>query len=42
MAREKSGFLAVPPIVPVKMTRYPYTAHVRPLECNAGIGATAM
>jgi hypothetical protein len=30
MAREKSGFLAVPPTVPVKLTRYPYTARVRP------------
>jgi hypothetical protein len=42
MAREKCVVVAVPPIVPVKMTRYPYTAHVRPWECNAVIGATAM
>jgi hypothetical protein len=30
MAREKCGLLAVPPTVPVKLTRYSYTAHVRP------------
>jgi hypothetical protein len=24
------GLLAVPRTVPVKLTRYPYTAHVRP------------
>jgi len=30
MAREKCGLLAVPRTVPVKLTRYPYTAHVRP------------
>jgi hypothetical protein len=42
MAREKWGLLAVPPTAPVKLTRYPYTAHVRPWECNAVDGATAM
>jgi hypothetical protein len=28
MAREKNGLLAVPRTVPVKLTRFPYTAHV--------------
>jgi hypothetical protein len=28
MAREKCGLLAVPLVVPVKLTRFPYTAHV--------------
>jgi hypothetical protein len=28
MAREKCGLLAVPRTVPVKLTRFPYTAHV--------------
>jgi hypothetical protein len=41
MAREKCGLLAVPRTVPVKLTRYPYTAHVRPWECNAVNVATA-
>jgi hypothetical protein len=35
MAREKFGILAVPRTVPVKLTRYPYTTHVRPWEWNA-------
>jgi hypothetical protein len=30
MAREKCGFVAVPRTVPVKPTRYPCIAHVRP------------
>jgi hypothetical protein len=30
MAREKCGLLAVPRTVPVRPTRNPYTAHVRP------------
>jgi len=30
MTREMCGFLAVPSTVPVKPTRYPYIAHVRP------------
>jgi hypothetical protein len=30
MAREKCGFLAVTRTVPVRPTRNPYTAHVRP------------
>jgi hypothetical protein len=30
MAREKCGLLAVPLTVPVQLTRYLYTAHVRP------------
>ena len=42
MARERCGLLAVPRTVPVKMTRYPYTAHVRPWEWNAVNVATAM
>jgi hypothetical protein len=42
MAREKCGFLVVPPTVPVKLTRYPYTAHVRPWEWNEDNIATAM
>jgi len=42
MAKEKCGFLAVPHTVPVKLTRYPYTAHVRPWEWNAVNVATAM
>jgi hypothetical protein len=41
MARDKCGLLAVPHTVPVKLTRYPYTAHVRPLERNAANVATA-
>jgi hypothetical protein len=28
MAREKCGLLAVPRTIPVKLTRFPYTAHV--------------
>jgi hypothetical protein len=42
MASDKCGILAVPPTVPVKLTRYPYTAYVRPWECNAVNIATAM
>jgi hypothetical protein len=42
MAREKWVLLAVPPTEPVKLTRYLYTAHVRPWECNVVNGATAM
>jgi hypothetical protein len=42
MAREKCGLLAVPRIVPVRLMRYSYTAHVRPCECNAVDGATAI
>ena len=32
MAREKCGLLAVPLTVPVQLTRYFYSAHVRPWE----------
>ena len=35
MAREKCGLLAVPRNVPVQLTRYLYTAHVRPWQWNA-------
>ena len=42
MAREKCGLLAVPRTVPVKLMRYPYTAHVRPWECNAVNVVTSM
>jgi hypothetical protein len=41
MAGEKCGLLAVPHIVPVKLTRYSYTAHVRPWEWNEINIATA-
>jgi len=41
MAREKC-VLAVPRTVPVKLTHYLYTAHVRPWEWNAVNVATAM
>ena len=34
MAREKRGLLAVPHTVPVQLTRYLYTAHVRPWKWN--------
>jgi hypothetical protein len=40
--QRKCGLLAVPPTVPVKVTRYPYTAHVRPWEWNKVNIATAM
>jgi len=42
MAREMCGLLAVPPTVPVQLTRYPCTAHVRPWKWNAVNVATAM
>ena len=42
MAREKCGFLAVPRTVPVQLTRYLYTAHVRPRGWNAANMATAL
>jgi hypothetical protein len=42
MAREKCGLLAVPLPVSVKLTHYPYTAHVRPWEQNAVNVVTAM
>ena len=42
MARKKCGVLVVPRTVPVKLARYPYTAHVRPWEWNAVKIATAM
>ena len=42
MAREKCGLLAVPRPAPVKLTCYPYTAHVHPWEWNAVNIATAM
>ena len=42
MTREKCGILAVPRTVPVKLTRYPHTAHVRPWEWNAVNVVTAM
>jgi hypothetical protein len=42
MTREKCGLLAVPRTVPVKLTRYPYTAHVSPWELNTVNVATAM
>jgi hypothetical protein len=42
MAGEKCGRLAVSLTVPVKLTRCPYTAHVRPWEWNAVNVATAM
>jgi hypothetical protein len=42
MAREKYGLLAGSPTVPVKLTRYSYTAHVRPWEWNEVKIATAM
>jgi len=42
MAREKCGFVAVTRTVPVKLTRYPYTAHICPWEWNAVNIATAM
>jgi hypothetical protein len=32
MVREMCGLLAVPRTVPAQLTRYPYTAHVRPWE----------
>ena len=35
MAREKCGLLAVPRTVPIKATRYPCTAHVRPRDWKA-------
>jgi hypothetical protein len=37
MAREKCGLLAVTRIVPVKLTRFPYTAHVLEsgMQCNS-------
>jgi len=41
MAREKCGLPAIPLTVPVTLTRYPYTAHVRPSEWNAVNVATA-
>jgi hypothetical protein len=41
-AREKCGLLAVPRTVPVKLTCYPYTAHVCPWDWNAVNIATAM
>jgi hypothetical protein len=42
MAREMCGLLAVPRTVPVKLTRYPYTAPVRPWEWNAANLATGL
>jgi hypothetical protein len=42
MVWEKCGLLAAPPTVPVKLTPYSYTAHVRPWECNEDNIATAM
>jgi hypothetical protein len=42
MAKAKWGFLAVPRTVPLKPTRFPYTAHVRPWEWNAVNAATTM
>jgi hypothetical protein len=37
MAREKCGLLAVPRTLPVKLTRFPYTAHVLEsgMQCNS-------
>jgi hypothetical protein len=37
MAREKCGLLAVPRTVPVKLTQFPYTAHVLEsgMQCSA-------
>jgi hypothetical protein len=35
MAREKCGLLAVPRTVPVKLTRFPYTAHVLKSEMQS-------
>jgi hypothetical protein len=42
MVRGKCDILAVPRTVPVKLTLYPYTAHVRPWEGNAFNAVTAM
>jgi hypothetical protein len=37
MAREKCGLLAVPPPAPVQLTRYVYTAHVRPSSTDSSV-----
>jgi hypothetical protein len=34
MAREKCGLLAALPTAPVQLTRYVYTAHVRPSQLS--------
>jgi hypothetical protein len=37
MAREKCGLLAVPPTAPVQLTRYVYTAYVRPSSTDSSV-----
>jgi hypothetical protein len=35
--REKCGLLAVPRTAPVQLTRYVYTAHVRPSSTDSSV-----